>query len=129
MRSADNAGLRLIWRPVPEYCNFALNFTLANLEFFNFFEEAKMTDQAEEKTELEKLKDIISQLKEMRHHSETNITKLSEFWLLFDGKKGKKEIAKKFEVLLSQQNASHDSLASMVTDFEEECDRIEGKTP
>jgi len=88
-----------------------------------------MTDQPDEKTELEKLRDIISQLKDMRHHSETNITKLSEFWLLFDGKKGKKEIAKKFEVLLSQQNVFHDSLASIVSDFEEECDLIENKTP
>jgi hypothetical protein len=88
-----------------------------------------MPDQPDEKTELEKLKDIISQLKEMRHYSESNITKLSEFWLQFDGKKGKKEIAKKFEELLAQQNAFHDSLASIVSDFEEQCDRIENKTP
>lgn len=88
-----------------------------------------MTDQPVEKTESEKLRDIISQLKEMHHHAETNITKLSAFWLLFDGKKGKKEVAKKFEVLLSQENAFHDSLTSLVSDFEEECDRIENKTP
>jgi len=99
------------------------------LEFFNFFEENKMTDQPEEKTELEKSRDIISQLKDMHHYSEANITKLSAFWLLFDGKKGKKEVTKKFEVLLSQQNAFHDSLTSVVSDFEEECDRIENKTP
>ena len=88
-----------------------------------------MTEHPDEKTELEKLRDIISQLKEMHHYSESNITKLSEFWLLFDGKKKKKEIAKKFEDLLTQQNVFHDSLTAVVSDFEEECDRIENKTP
>lgn len=88
-----------------------------------------MTDQSDEKTELEKSRDIISQLKEMHHYSEANIEKLTEFWLLFDGEMKKKEMAKKLEVLISQQNVFHDSLTSVVSDYEMECNRIENETP
>ena len=68
-----------------------------------------MTDQSDKKTDLEKSRDIISQLKEMRHYSKANIEKLSEFWLLLDGEMKQKEIANKIEVLLSHQNAFHKS--------------------
>ena len=44
-----------------------------------------MTEQEIEKTALERSRDIISQLKEMRHYTKTNIEKLGEFWFLLDG--------------------------------------------
>ncbi|MDF1591913.1 MAG: hypothetical protein P1P89_10395 [Desulfobacterales bacterium] len=86
-----------------------------------------MTDPADEKTDLEKSRDIISQLKEMRHYSKTNIEKLTEFWLLLEGEMKQKEIAKKIELLLSHQNAFHESLETVVTDYEMECNRIENE--
>ncbi len=86
-----------------------------------------MTDQSDEKTDLEKSRDIISQLKEMSHYSKTNIEKLTEFWLLLDGEMKQKEIANKLEVLLSHQNAFHESLESLVSDYEMECNRIENE--
>jgi hypothetical protein len=86
-----------------------------------------MTDQSDEKTDLEKSRNIISQLKEMEHYSKVNIEKLTEFWLLFDGEMKQKEMANKFEVLLSHQNTFHDSLASVVSDYEMECNRIENE--
>ena len=49
-----------------------------------------MTDQPVEKTESEKLRDIISQLKEMHHHAETNITKLSAILAAIRWKEGEK---------------------------------------
>jgi citrate synthase len=91
-------------------------------------EETSMTDHAQEKTTLEKSRDIIVQLKDMIHYSKTNIEKLTEFWLLLEGEMKQKTMAKKFEVLLSHQNAFHDSVASVVSDYEEECDRM-GKKP
>ena len=86
-----------------------------------------MTDQLGEKTGIEKSRDIISQLKEMRHYSKANIEKLTEFWLLLDGEMKQKEIAIKIEVLLSHQNAFHESLESLVSDYETECNRIENE--
>ncbi|HKK15146.1 MAG TPA: hypothetical protein VJ981_00455 [Gammaproteobacteria bacterium] len=86
-----------------------------------------MTGKPDEKTDLEKSRDIISQLKEMQHYSEANIEKLTEFWLLFDGKMKNRDMADKLELLLSQQNTFHDSLTSVVSDFEIECNRIENE--
>ena len=63
----------------------------------------------------------------MSHYSKTNIEKLTEFWLLLEGEMKQKKMAKKFETLLSHQNAFHDSLATVVSDYETECDRIEKK--
>lgn len=86
-----------------------------------------MTDQDNEKSDLEKSRDIISQLKEMQHYSTTNIEKLGEFWLLLDGELKQKENAKMLEILLTHQNAFHDALESMVSDYEIECNRIENE--
>jgi len=86
-----------------------------------------MTDPTHEKTPLEKSRDIITQLKDMSHYSKTNIEKLTEFWLLLEGEMKQKKLAKRFETLLSHQNAFHDSLDAVVSDYEAECDRIEKK--
>jgi len=84
-----------------------------------------MTDQENEKSDLEKSRDIISQLKEMQHYSKTNIEKLGEFWLLLDGELKQKENAKKLEILLNHQNGFHDALESTVSEYEIECNDIE----
>lgn len=84
-----------------------------------------MADQVNEKSDLEKSRDIISQLKEMHHYSKTNIEKLGEFWLLLDGELKQNETAKKLDQLLTHQNAFHDALESLLADYEIECDRIE----
>ncbi len=86
-----------------------------------------MTDEAAEKTPLEKSRDIISQLKEMRHYSESNIEKLTEFWLLLDEELKQKAFAKSIESLMSQQNAFHDAIDTLITDYEMECNRIENE--
>jgi len=86
-----------------------------------------MTDEVTEKSDLEKSKDIISQLKEMHHYSKTNIEKLGEFWLLLDGELKQKENAEKLDVLLTHQSAFHDALEALISDYEVECNRIENE--
>jgi hypothetical protein len=86
-----------------------------------------MNDQTEEKTDVEKSRDIISQLKEMRHYSTTNIEKLGSFWLLLDTELKQKENAKRLELLLNHQHAFHEELESLVSDYEIECNRIENE--
>ncbi|MDA0276750.1 MAG: hypothetical protein O2979_05360 [Proteobacteria bacterium] len=84
-----------------------------------------MTEPAGEKTILERSRDIIAQLKEMDHYSKANIEKITEFWLLLEGEMKQKKIAKKLETLLSHQNAFHDALAVLVTEYEKECEQME----
>lgn len=86
-----------------------------------------MTDQTKEKSDLEKSRDVISQLKEMLHYSKTNIEKLGEFWFLLDGELKQKENANKLDKLITQQNNFHDDLESMISDYEIECNRIENE--
>ena len=86
-----------------------------------------MTDPVAEKTDLEKSRDIISQLKEMRHYSKTTIEKLTEFWLLLDGELKQKKMARRFEDLLDIENKVHDTLEALVSDYETECNRIENE--
>lgn len=86
-----------------------------------------MTDASAAKTPLERSRDIIKQLKEMVHYSEGNIEKLTEIWLLLDGELKQKNIAKNLEDLLTHQNKFHDALATLVKDYETECDKLEKK--
>jgi len=41
-----------------------------------------MADEQTDKTPADKLKDVVSKLKEMEHHSRGNMESLSEIWLL-----------------------------------------------
>ena len=86
-----------------------------------------MIEQENEKSDLEKSRDIISQLKEMHHYSKTNIEKLGEMWLLLDGELKQKDNAKTIEILINHQNTFHSALESMVSDYEIECNRIENE--
>jgi len=85
-----------------------------------------MTDQSE-KTVLEKSRDIISQLKEMRHYSKANIEKLTEMWLILDSEMNHKEFARRVEELNSHQNAFHGAIESLISDYEIECNRMENE--
>ena len=79
-----------------------------------------------EKTEFEKSRDIISQLKEMQHYAKTNIEKLTEFWLKLDGEMKQKELAAKVEPLLTQQNTFHDDLEALIGDYESVAEKMDG---
>jgi hypothetical protein len=89
-------------------------------------EESIMSDEIVEKTELEKSRDIVSQLKEMQHYSKANIEKLTAFWLQLDGELKQKEVAVKIEALLTHQNTFHEALETAVTEYEAVCNAMEG---
>ena len=80
-----------------------------------------------EKTDLEKSRDIVVQLKEMQHYAKTNIEKLTEHWLKMDGELKQKDMAKKIEALLSTRNNFHDELEAAIADYETLCDSMEKK--
>lgn len=82
-----------------------------------------MSDESVEKTPLEKSRDVISQLKEMRHYSQSNIEKLSEFWLLLDDELKHKDIAKRVDGLMSRQTAFQEAIDELITDSEMLCNR------
>lgn len=81
----------------------------------------------EEKTDVEKTRDIISQLKEMHHYSKTNIEKLSDFWLLMEGELKQKENSKRMEDLITKQTVLHEDVEELYSDMEIECNRIENE--
>lgn len=85
------------------------------------------TPEAPEKTPIEKLRDMISQLKEMEHYSRSNVEKLSEFWLLLEEELKEKEFAKRMSDLSAAQNAFEDLIVALAGDIDLECNRRENE--
>ena len=71
------------------------------------------------KTPLDHVNDLVTQLKEMRHYSKTNVEHLTAQWLLFDGELKKLKRAKQIEDLMERQGHLHDALEAAITDLEE----------
>jgi len=87
-----------------------------------------MAEEQSEKTPLQKLKDIVSQLKEMEHYARNNMESLSEIWLLLDDEfKKRKALADRANDLLKAQGAMQEQLASVIEDFDKECAELEKK--
>ena len=84
-----------------------------------------MSEEIVEKTDLEKSRDIITQLKEVQHYSKANIEKLTAHWLQMDGELKQKEVAKKVEALLTHQNTFHEALELVIADYEVVCNGME----
>ena len=85
-------------------------------------------EEVVEKTPLDKSRDIIIQMKEMEHYSRSNIERLTAHWLQIDDELKQKDIAKKVEGLLTQQNAMQEALAATIADYEALCTSLEPKT-
>ena len=73
---------------------------------------------ADSKTPLDHVNDTLLQLKEMRHYSKNNVELLTTQWLLFDGELSKLKQAKKVEDLMTRQAEFHDTLETVIADFE-----------
>jgi hypothetical protein len=71
------------------------------------------------KTPLDHVGATLSQLKEMRHYSKTNVEHLTAQWLLFDGELKKLKKAKTLEDLMERQGQLHDALEAAIAEFEE----------
>ena len=78
-----------------------------------------MSDNQIQKTQVEFLQDVTSQLKEMRHYAQTNSETLSAQWLAFDaGEYKNKQFAERIDTLLNQQGKLLDELESVIQDIE-----------
>ncbi|MFK8258353.1 hypothetical protein ACFL9S_11260 [Erwinia sp. AnSW2-5] len=82
----------------------------------------------ESKTQTDHLRDVTSQLKEMRHYAQSNTETLSSQWLAFDqGEHKDTGFAEKINQLLTQQGSLLDELDTTIQDFEIEANRIENE--
>ena len=71
------------------------------------------------KSVADQLGDSLSQLKEMRHYSKSNVEHLTSLWMLFDGALSKLKQTEKIDDLMNRQGQLHDALESVVADLEE----------
>ncbi len=80
-----------------------------------------MAEEAPKKTPLDKLKDIMSELKEMEHYSRSNIEKLTEHWMFLEDELKHKEFAKRWGDLMNAQNAFEDQVKKLIEDCDTYC--------
>lgn len=78
-----------------------------------------------EKTTADLLADTITQLKEMRHYSKTNVEHLTAAWMLFDGELKALKQTEKFDDLMNRQGHLHDALESTIADLEEQLAKMQ----
>ncbi len=86
-----------------------------------------MSEATSEKTNTEKARDIVTQLKEMQHYSKTNVEKLAGFWLIMEEEVKIEDFAQKVDELLRIENAFQDQLDATISDIEMTCNRIENE--
>ena len=78
-----------------------------------------MSDSTETKTKNDYLRDVTSQLKEMRHYAQTNTETLSTHWLAFDAGEYKDKVnADRIDALLNKQGTLLDDLDAAIQDIE-----------
>lgn len=71
------------------------------------------------KSVADQLADSLSQLKEMRHYSKTNVEHLTAMWMLFDGELAKLKKTELIDDLMNRQGLLHDALESVVGELED----------
>lgn len=87
-----------------------------------------MSDNEERKSQTEYVRDVTSQLKEMRHYAQSNTETLSTHWLAFDqGEYKHQEFAQKIDTLLTKQGGLLDELDQAIQDMEIEANRIDNE--
>jgi len=74
---------------------------------------------ADTKTDLEHVKDVVNQLKEMHHYAKNNVERLTAQWLMFDGDLKKLKQAERIENLMQKQGELHDTLEADIAAMEE----------
>ncbi len=87
-----------------------------------------MAEEQPEKTPPEKLKVVVSQLKEMEHYARNNMETLSEIWLLLEEEfKKRKNLAERANDLLKAESAVEELLKKVIEEFEKESAELEKK--
>ena len=88
-----------------------------------------MSDNENSKTQIDNLRDVVSQLKEMRHYAQANTETLSAQWLAFDqGESKHKEFAGAIGDLLNKQGACLEGLEKTIQDIEIEINRLDSES-
>ncbi|MCE9938775.1 hypothetical protein [Serratia liquefaciens] len=88
-----------------------------------------MSDNENSKTQIDNLRDVVSQLKEMRHYAQSNTETLSTQWLAFDqGEYKHKEFAGAIGDLLNKQGACLEGLEKTIQDIEIEINRLDSES-
>ena len=77
------------------------------------------TRETVKKTPADHVGDTLTQLKEMRHYSKTNVEHLTAIWMLFDGELAKLKRTDMIEDLMNRQSQLHDALESAIAQLEE----------
>lgn len=85
-----------------------------------------MAEDEKGKSSTDKLKDVVSQLKEMEHYSRSNVEKLTEFWLLLEDEMKENALAEKMNDLLTCQNTFYELIQGVVEACEEKYADEEG---
>ncbi|MHA6311695.1 hypothetical protein HA41_16695 [Pantoea conspicua] len=85
-----------------------------------------MSDSTETKSKNDYLRDVTSQLKEMRHYAQTNTETLSAHWLAFDAGEYKDKVnADRIDALLNKQGKMLEDLDAAIQDIEIEINHSE----
>ena len=85
-----------------------------------------MSNNANAQAQLDNLRNVASQLKEMRHYAQSNIETLSAHWLAFDqGECKNKVFAEAINDLLNKQGAYLEGLEKTIQDIEIELNRLD----
>lgn len=80
---------------------------------------------AAKKSQLEKLRDVLSQLKEMEHYSVANLKKLTEFWMAFEeGEEKNPEFAEEISLLMDSQTDFEKEITKLIENIEFACNRM-----
>jgi hypothetical protein len=87
-----------------------------------------MDEEKPAKTPDEKLKDVVSELKEMEHYSRSNIEKLTEHWMFLEDVLKHKEFARRWGDLMNAQNAFEDQVKALIEDCQAYCSKQANKS-
>jgi hypothetical protein len=82
-----------------------------------------MAEEKPEPSNLDKLKGVISALKEMEHYSRSNIEKLTAHWMFFEDELKHKDFAKRWGDLINTQNGFEDQVKVLIEDCETYCSK------
>lgn len=77
-----------------------------------------MADDNAKKT-TDQLDDTLSQLKEIRHYSKSNVETLTAQWMLFDGELSQLKQAGKLADLVDREGQFYEALETVISDLED----------
>ena len=74
-------------------------------------------EEPQEKTPIEKLRPVMSQLQEMEHYSRSNMEKLTEFWVHFEEEPMGHQFADKITTLMTDQAKFQEDAAKIIEEM------------